>query len=248
MAAASEIPERLKFLKRPFAAARSLIAGRKRSIHFLHIGKAAGTQIQGVAKQINERSSSLRIKCHNHDTALRGLPAGEAYFFSIRNPETRFVSGFYSRKRKGQPLLFAEWSRDEAAAFAAFEHANELAECLFETGSTGAKALMAATSISHCAMHQIDWFRRMGFFFELRPPLAILRQENFAVDLAAFLERLEIDFPVHIERDKVQSHANDYRGIPALSEKARHNLRLWYSRDYAFYDQCERWIGEQGMA
>jgi len=80
-------------------------------IHFLHIGKCAGTQILSITKQVNAKTSGRKIRKHGHDVFLRHLPEEADFFFSIRDPTSRFRSGFYSRKRKGPPRHFSERSR-----------------------------------------------------------------------------------------------------------------------------------------
>lgn len=211
-------------------------------VHFLHIGKNAGTQIAKVAQQINAQYPKLRILKHEHDVTLRDLPSGAIYFFSIRNPIKRFVSGFYSRKRKGQPRLNKEWSPDEALAFAEFEHAVDLAEGLFESGAKGLKAFYAIKSMRHTAQSQVDWFCMQGHFLELTPPVWIIRQEKFDADLAEFQKRLGIEANVAITDDPAQAHKTDYSTVPPLTEKAIGNLARWYAQDFEFYRVCEAWI------
>lgn len=214
----------------------------ERPIHFLHIGKNAGTAVSSLFPLINGMGSGVRLRKHHHRVKLRDLPAGEDYFFAIRSPETRFRSGFYSRKRQGRPRLHVAWSSDEAAAFAAFDHANDLAETLFRDDKRGHQAIMALTSIGHCAVPQIAWFERCGFFLERRPPLAILRQSCLLEDCRTLLARLGIARDVVLPDDPIERHANDYEGTPELSPRALENLRSWYSQDYAFVRMCEAFI------
>ncbi|MEZ4338031.1 MAG: hypothetical protein R3B82_15535 [Sandaracinaceae bacterium] len=170
-------------------------------------------------------------------------PPSHDYFFSIRDPIGRFVSGFYSRKRKGQPRIYVEWTEDEAAAFARFDHANDLAEALFQPGPDGQAAFAAIKSIFHTAMDQVSWFERRGQFLEVRPPIAILRQESLTRDLTAFLDVIGCaDMPIEVSRDPVSAHSNTYEGIPRLSDRAKDNLRRWYAQDYELYARCCEWI------
>jgi hypothetical protein len=206
---------------------------RSDTIHFLHIGKTAGTQIREVL--------GSRILSHGHDVTLAELPARCRYFFSIRQPESRFVSGFYSRKRQGQPRYFFPWSTEEQRAFSEFEHANDLAEALYERP----EALEAITSIRHTAQHQIDWFVRHGQIFDLHPPVWIVRQEQFEVDFDEFCRRAGLG---RVPLPPSRSHANDYSTVPPLSAKASKNLRRWYSRDLAFYEACEQWMAREDDA
>jgi hypothetical protein len=142
-----------------------------RLLHFLHIGKCAGTQIKALAEKINANNPDVRIMAHPHRVTLANLPPDAEYFFSIRSPDTRFVSGFYSRKRKGRPRYHVEWSANEKQAFDSFEQANNLAEALFEDGDAGFCAFAAIKSIEHVAIDQSDYFRSLGFSFRSGYPL-----------------------------------------------------------------------------
>ena len=214
-------------------------------IHFLHIGKNGGVQIRHLSKQINSKQSRYHIKTHPHQVHLYDLPPNDKYFFSIRNPVNRFVSGFYSRKRKGAPRFLREWSAHETRAFKDFEHANDLAEALYEEGELGAKAFRALKSIGHCSINQADWFSRCGYFLEIRPPVFIIRQENLSEDMKEFQTRIGFDGVLEEQTDPGLAHKFDYTGTPKLSEKAVKNLREWYWQDSTFYRQCEEWIATQ---
>ena len=218
------------------------------TIHFLHVGKTAGTQIKDVIDQVNRSGDSGKLLKHGHGTSLRDLPPGHDYFFSTRDPIARFRSGFYSRRRKGRPTHFSEWTEHERFAFARFPHANDLAEALFAPGQPGRDAISAIRSISHCSSNLVDWFRFCGYLFELRPPVWIIRQEQFSADLGVFLRRIGYKGCVDIAPERQKSHASDYVGIPDLSDTARANLRQWYAQDYAFLDLCEIWLTENAVS
>lgn len=218
---------------------------RKTQIHFLHIGKNAGTQFQMVAKKINQLSEKFEILTHRHNVLLRDIPSAASYLFSIRLPDSRFRSAFYSRKRKGQPRHNFEWNRYEEKAFSEFEHANDLAEALFEDGERGFRALMAVKSIDHCSKEQINWFDECGYFFDLMPPVDILRQEYFENDLSRFLRKIEFELEGGLDDDPINAHKNDYTSTPPLSDKANANLLEWYRQDFEFYKRCEEWISSQ---
>ena len=212
------------------------------TLHFLHIGKAAGTQVRHLARQINEAQDRWKIVKHDHNKNLRDLDRKDAYFFSIRDPLTRFVSGFYSRKRKGQPRLNVPWTLDEARAFDHFPHANDLAEALFAPGPRGHDAFAAIKAIRHTAKNQVDWFESRGALLWVQPPVWILRQERFDHDWAILMRRLELGTDVNPTRDAVRAHRNDYADTPPLSALAQSNLRRWYVQDIAFHEMCEAWL------
>ncbi len=50
--------------------------------------------------------------------------------FFLRDPIKRYLSGFYSRQRKGLPHKFYEWTADEEIAFGNFSDPDQLAQSL----------------------------------------------------------------------------------------------------------------------
>lgn len=80
---------------------------KRRPVHFLHIGKTAGTHLKAMLERINEAQQDIEFVGHGHKVHLKDLPPGEDYFFAIRDPIARFVSGFYSRKREGGPATIS---------------------------------------------------------------------------------------------------------------------------------------------
>ena len=222
----------------------------RRGIHFLHIGKNAGSYIHNVSRQINVLSSGVVVVKHSHDTLLKDIPEEDPYFFSIRCPLSRFKSGFYSRKRKGQPRVYSEWSAHDEVAFSEFEHANDLAESLFESGSTGRKAFAAMKSIRHTSQNQCDWFSCCGNFLRVRPPIWIIRQENFDSDIKTWISKAFPDVDtskINFDVDEVSSHRNNYSNVPELSDRAKENLTRWYIQDLQFYEMCNAWLEAGGF-
>ena len=214
----------------------------RRVVYFLHIGKAAGSQVKQMMVQVNAARSDIYLHGLTHDVTLAELPEPSDYFFSIRDPISRFRSGFYSRKRRGRPLNNIAWTPHEESAFANFEHAADLAEALFAPGEQGLKAAAAMKSIRHTAQDQIDWFALAGDVFTVRPPVWVLRQEHLEEDLKVLLDRLGVDFTPEARQDAKGTHANDYSGIPELTEAGIANLRRWYAQDFAFYEAVETWM------
>ncbi|MFV0383918.1 hypothetical protein [Paracoccus sp. (in: a-proteobacteria)] len=198
-------------------------------------------------RQINALEGRACLIRHTHDVYLRDLPQNGRYFFSIRHPISRFYSGFYSRKRKGQPMTYSEWTTYDEHAFGDFEDANDLAEALFQDGPLGVQATAAIKSIRHTAQNQVDWFSGCGSFLYVREPVWIIRQEHFADDLGNFLKAAgfgHLTNRVTITGDTTRAHASDYSATPPLSDKARENLGVWYAQDIAFYRMCEFWLEE----
>lgn len=223
-------------------APRRAPAPRGGPIRYLHIGKTAGTQMRHVIEQINARAGETLVERMAHRVTLGDIPRDAAYLFSVRHPVARFVSGFYSRKRKGQPRTYSEWSPDEAWAFDAYDHADALACDLYAPGEDGLRAIAAIKSIQHTYRNQVDWLDSQGAALFTRPPVWILRQEHFDDDLAEFLDRIGRPGAARTSPAPEVRHANDYSSIPPLSDRGRRNLESWYSQDIAFYSACETWL------
>lgn len=226
--------------------ARLLLTGLQRSsrrkVHFLHVGKCAGTAIKDLASRINTLPHGPRILAHGHSRKLADLPADAPYFFSVRHPVSRFVSAFSMRKRKEQPRLYREWTDGEREAFRQFPEANDLAESLFAPSEAGKAAFAAMQSIGHMSF-QHGWFKVRDIFGS-RPPLCVLRQEKLAHDVAHLLRLLEIDQHVGLPDDSTRAHRNDYSRTPPLSAKAIENLTAWYAVDIEYYRLIDAWVDE----
>lgn len=92
-------------------------------------------------------------------------------------------------------------------------------------------------------MHQIDYFCKAAHF-QIQPPITILRQENFEIDMQRFLDIVGVKLNIAdlVTDDDIKSHKNNYDKIPPLSELALFNLKKWYVQDYMFYEICEDWL------
>ena len=133
---------------------RRAIAGRGRPIvHFLHVRKTGGNAIN-AALAPHRTSGTFRIELHSHSTTMNDVPVGTPFFFVVRDPVDRYVSGFYSRQRQGQPRNSQPWTPLEAIAFERFSTANELAEAIGRDPQADA----AMASIGHVRSSYWDWF------------------------------------------------------------------------------------------
>ena len=67
---------------------------------------------------------------HDHRFRLINVENGDKAVIPLRDPISRFVSGFYSRLRKGEPRYYREWREEERTAFEWFSTPRELADAL----------------------------------------------------------------------------------------------------------------------
>jgi hypothetical protein len=240
----------MRKLTRPArAAARRLRlqieGGRKPRAHFLHIRKTAGTAIKtALTPYLTE--GSYAIELHPHQFTMQEIPAGQKFFFVVRDPIARFVSGFYSRQRpgdvhapdrRGRPRANRPWTPGEAAAFGRFSTANELAEAIYSDEA----AKVAMTQINHVRSFYWDWFGDAASFLARGDDLLmVLRQEQLAQDFDVLTDRLGLAGRATLPTDDVGTHRNPETVDKTLSETARANLGRWYEPDFEFLEVCEQ--------
>lgn len=220
--------------------------GEKRQrIHYLHIGKTAGTALKQLMVDVNKTQSKWVFLEYGHSVVLKDLPREDAYCFSVREPVSRFYSAFYNRKNQGYPGAFSAWSAEEVIAFNHFPEANDLAESLFEDGRRGEMAMWAMNSIGHVSTTQLGWFHGKTNLFERRPPLFVLRQSKLQSDAEHMLRLLGVKDQLELKRDTVGMHKNDYSKVPPLSQKAKENIAKWFAADCEFYKFVDLWVEDQ---
>ena len=207
----------------------------------LHIGKTGGSYTRHVFSAIPRARSLVRVLGHSSlETALKEFPAEKA-IFAIRDPFQIFISGFYSRRRKGQPRYNVPWSADETVAFSAFGTPNELAEALGSADRQRRdRAEFSMRNIFHVARCLHFYLGSVPLLREHQPRIAfILRQEHLDADIHAFLVANGIaTLPAQIA-DEVMRHANPTTLDRTLSQTAIRNLSIWYRTDLELYRECQ---------
>ena len=208
----------------------------------LHIGKTGGTYTKHVLSSIPAAQNLVRFLEHrfNLETALGEFP-GEKAIFAIRDPLEIFVSGFYSRMRKGQPRYNFPWSPEETITFSAFKTPNGLAEAL----SSGEPALreraeFSMRSLQHVAQCLHFYLRSMSFVRQSKSRISfILRQESLDEDIHRFLAKNGISNSYQPSSDDVIRHSNPVELDRTLSPTAIRNLTVWYKTDLELYGECQ---------
>ena len=215
-------------------------------LYVLHIGKTGGTFLKRILKDPAAfEAEPVLFVPFGHNIRHDHLPRGARFLFCTRDPVSRFASGFSSRLRKGQPATFRDWSRGEAAAFARFPAANDLAEALgAPDAGTRAAALRAMAAIKHVGQPHAAWFPdRDRLAGDIAAGRAIrLRQEHLTADLGAVLDRLGCRLRPGLVAALGRPHANP-SPVP-LSEAGRANIAAYYAADSAFL----QWLDAQGLA
>lgn len=225
---------------------------KKGIVNFLHIGKTGGTAIRvgmggHVRRKSDVRTEKYRIIFHRHNVTLEDIPKGQKVFFFVRDPVSRFVSGFYSRKRKGKPRIYSDWSEQEKNAFDRFKTPNELAVSLTSKNkSDKLSALRAMDSIQHIRNKYSKWYISKDYFIDrLDDIIMVGRTEHLDFYFSQLKKILKLPENAHLPSDPVKSHSNPYYKLDtALEEKAKRNIISWYVEDYEFLNLCKRYSNE----
>ena len=232
----------------------------KEVVHFLHIGKTGGTAVRyalerdliflsDVRGNITETSTVYHpnipcvLKLHGHRIRLKDIPDGESVIFFLRDPVARFVSSFYSRKRRGMPRYFFAWSPEEESGFQKFNTANELAISITtEDRKTSDAAVKAMKSIFHVNTSFWDWFENKEYFLSRMPDIFFIGfQESLDGDFERLKIKLGLPDTIKLPAESLEAHKGDYSDFEKiLEEKAIKNLEKWYAKDYEFLSLCRK--------
>jgi hypothetical protein len=232
----------------------------KKCLHFLHIGKTGGTAIvyalnqHGYCVQSPQRTranlpdiyslnqhaenTQLVIYIHAHNEPLQSIPEGEKVFFFLRDPISRFTSGFYSRQRQGKPRYNSPWSEAEKMAYEHFETINQLGLALSSKDSgEKERAKKAMRNIQHVRDSYWKWFENEAYFRSRQADILFIGfQENLTQDFERLKAKLKLPDNVTLPSDTVLAHKNPPDVDKKLDPIALHNLKEWYKEDYRFIE------------
>jgi Sulfotransferase family len=218
-----------------WVAAKARLSLDQRPVaHFLRVGKTAGIAVTYALGHAPD-TAKYRLVMHPHSTDLSRIPETDYYFFCVRDPIDRYVSGFLHRELQGQPRFFVPWSEAEAKAFVQFPSPDALGVSLSAGGSEQRDAEAAMRSIFHVNTSYWDWFKDPSYFKSRADRILwIGHQENLDMrTLAASLGLGDLELPQDPKRANITP-----RPKPHLSEVARRNLREWYAQEYQFLEIC----------
>ncbi|MCP3852506.1 MAG: sulfotransferase family 2 domain-containing protein, partial [Gammaproteobacteria bacterium] len=201
----------------------------------MHIGKTGGSAIKSVLNDFLE-TPKYSITLHGHGTSLEDIPKGDSVIFFLRDPVTRFVSGFYSRQRKGQPRYYSEWSPKEKEVFEHFSTPNEVAVSLANEQES---AIIAMKSVQHFSRYK-KWYVDFDYFkSRVEDILLIGFQESLDSDFERLKSILGIPEEINLPVDDVAAHKNPKNVDKSIDENGIEALKKWYSEDAKFIELCK---------
>jgi sulfotransferase famil protein len=208
-------------------------------VHFIHVGKTGGTALTEALLEYRD-DADYEILLRGHAVTLGQIPPGENVMFILRDPLSRFVSGFNGRLREDLPRYHYPWTEGERRAFERFETPDELATAL----SSGDEAERLAAedamqSIGHVNTPYAYWFgTESAFRRRLADVFFIAFQERLDADFERLKRKLRLPEDAHLPAGEEDAHRTPAGFSRQLSETARANLRRWYARDVAFVALC----------
>lgn len=208
-------------------------------VHILHIYKTGGTAVKHALDGIRQTPTHV-IVSHKHSVGLDLIPRGEKVMFVVRDPVSRFVSGFYDRRREGRPRYNTPWSEAERRTFGLFETPNAIGEALAQGGAAAGDARDALASLDRLSVPWWAWLgTREAFLARRNDILLVGRQETLAQDFERLRHLLSLPYNVTLPGDDIDAHRA--RNVDRkLSDAARAALRHALADEYAWIALLER--------
>lgn len=211
---------------------------KKPRAHFLPIPKTGGSAI-GEALRPAELSGNYHLVFGPHRRGLCEVPEGEQFFFGVRDPLSRFVSGFHSRQRQGGPGHPRPWRPEEVPVYWRFSTPNDMAVALSSSDDDDRAAAEAAMQAIRHFRSYWEWFGDEEHLTSRSGDLLmILFQERLDEDFEILAGKLGVT--ASLPTDDVRAHRTPVIADRRLTDVAVENLRRWYRRDYDFLDLCNR--------
>ena len=213
-------------------------AAEHEPIHLFHIGKTGGTALKQAL--LDCESPRYSVLLHGHGVTLADVPVGEKFMFVIRDPLSRFVSGFNGRLREDRPRYHYPWKDGERIAFGFFDTPDALAMALgSEDPELRGRAEQAMRDIGHINTPYSFW---LGDEFAFRARITdlffIAFQDRLADDFELLKRKLALPDDARLPADPTVSHRTPDGFSQQLGDEARANLERWYERDIAFVKLC----------
>lgn len=213
-----------------------------RRFAFVHIGKTGGSAIKEAIKKDLELTGKRKVAVLGHRAKLpeiveKGLK--HDLCFTVREPVSRFISGFNSRLRGGRDGMHS-WKPRELPVFERFSSPNELAEALSsadEATRTAAKAAMK--SISHLKRDLTHHFGSVDLLEGIRDRIVFIGHlPSLDEDFKMFRTIVGLSPDAELPKDEVGAHRAPDTLVKKLSPLGEENVRKHYRKDYPIYEWC----------
>ena len=212
------------------------------AVHFLHIGKTGGTAIKWALNHADSSDTPFGpVQLHRHSFKIHEVPLTDRVIFFVRDPVSRFMSGFYSRLNKGQPRYYYEWTDGERAAFETFPTPQKLAAAL---GSDDEELRRRARYATRAIRHTRPMHGYTGGPLRLRvrrrQVIYVGRLETINADWKQIKALLELPSDLKLPKGPWRAHRQKEPLDMTLDDFELRSLKEWYSGDYKLVDYCDK--------
>lgn len=217
---------------------------------FLHIGKTGGSFLKSLATTNSGKPESLYLGNHSDTliSSIKNFGRKRRLAFFFRDPEARFISGFYSRMRQGRPKYNVSWTPAEAVAFSFFHTPHALAEALYsqdERLKSAARFAMASIfHLKHGYEHYLHSPNAIQYEMEAGNIVVCCETAKIDTHLGDILKSLHI--PASSSLEEAKNSAPD-PVVATFSEIARENLKKFCVREFEIYAACKKVAKELGF-
>lgn len=211
------------------------------AIGLLHVGKTGGTYLKHVIRSnLAEGQNRIALMQHRHKLSDVGRNFGSKgrAAFIFREPEARFVSGFYSRQRQGRPQYQSIWQPAEAPVFAFFKSPDALIKGFVSDDPT-------EVSMAHYAMANVSHLKRDYRFhfgsledFDQRAHriVACLEIKDLDANITWFLDRIGLE---DAEMPEATPRHETRADLPGLSPEGSAIFRKIYAEEFELYERMQ---------
>ncbi|MDP2293309.1 MAG: sulfotransferase family 2 domain-containing protein [Actinomycetota bacterium] len=206
---------------------------------FFHLGKTGGGSVRQFLRPIRTRWAGV-----GHDGTLDGIATrwpGTPIVFFVRDPVTRFVSGFNNFRRGvvHKPLGKVP-SQIELIAYTVFPTANHLAEALTSDDermrSTAEWAMGSLGFLANHLTHNLDSPATVDRHLAQIALIGLF--EEFADSVEAMRSALHLPDSLRLPEDESRAHRGLSHVPSGLSPAGRAAVAHWYRDDIAIYEHC----------
>ena len=212
-------------------------------VHVLHIRKTGGTALKNAIRPYHPKIFRRKIWTYQHQTTfaeiLHDHPEARI-LFSVRDPAKRFVSGFNSRLRKGQPRRSVGWNAGEQLVFDTFGTPNELAEALNSPDPVKKRdADWSMKLVLHLSYSLTYWLNSPDYLEQHKENIFYIVEMNTINEDFEYVKSI-VGLPAEasLPRGDAARHAAPAGFSSQLSEEGLKNIRNHYCKDYEIYEWC----------
>ncbi len=207
----------------------------KQVVHLLHLPKTGGRALKVALRPFSKNLDYYLVLKPGH-YSLASIPLDDKFFFTLRDPLSRFVSGFNHIYRQGAPLFREPWTPFQQRVFEVYDSANQLAEALAR------KEVLAVEAMSRLG-HLRKIALQMGGLDNLRKReaniLMVCFQERLTEDFVKLKNLLELPEECALPNNPVQANMAPQCSLETLSEHAKVCLVEHYQEDYELIEYCK---------